>query len=338
MQKKLPERTHILICRTDNIGDVILTLPIVTYLKRHHPTLIISFLCRGYAAPVVRACRSVDHVIELEELTNPVACFDLAEIDIVIFAKPNRLLAKAAKKAGIPNRIGTSHKWFHWLYCNHLARFSRVKSELHEAQLNFALLRPLGMTFVPERDQIAALYQLNAPPLNEEWNKELAQHRYNIVLHPKSNGNGREWPIAHYTDLARQLRQRHDIQLWISGSAAEGAWIAQHAPELLQMPNVRNLCGALSLDVLMAFINAVDGLVASGTGPLHLSAALGKPTLGLFPPIRPIHPQRWGPLGMRAQTLCEIESCSRCSNPKACMCMQNISSQRVADELLKWCN
>ena len=40
--------------------------------------------------------------------------------------------------------------------------------------------------------------------------------------------------------------------------------------------------------------------MASGTGPLHVAAASGINTLGLFPSVRPIHPERWAPLGKKA--------------------------------------
>jgi heptosyltransferase-3 len=57
------------------------------------------------------------------------------------------------------------------------------------------------------------------------------------------------------------------------------------------------------LDELIAFIFNADGLLASGTGPLHLAAASGIHALGLFPPSRPIHPGRWAPLGKKAEYL-----------------------------------
>ena len=45
---------HILICRTDNIGDVVLPLPLAGYLKQRFPDARIGFLCRAYAAPAAR--------------------------------------------------------------------------------------------------------------------------------------------------------------------------------------------------------------------------------------------------------------------------------------------
>jgi ADP-heptose:LPS heptosyltransferase len=325
--------SHVLICRTDNIGDVVLTLPLAGYLKRLNPKLRIGFLCRGYAAGIVRYCQAIDYVLELEQLGDAADMLARLAPDTILFAKPDRRLAAAAKKAGIRNRVGTSHRWFHWLYCNRLAHFSRVKSNLHEAQLNFKLLAPLGETVVPALAEIPPLYRLVAPPYSGQ--PALAPDRFNLVIHPKSNGNGREWPIAHYTALADALRQS-EVQLWVTGSAAEGEWIAQQAPDLLAMPNVSNVCGRFTLAELTCFINAADGLIASGTGPLHLSAALGKPTLGLFPPIRPIDPGRWGALGAQAEVLCQPQPCGACDDPATCQCMIAITPQSVAAVVERW--
>jgi ADP-heptose:LPS heptosyltransferase len=326
--------SHILICRTDNIGDVVLTLPVAGYLRRLHPRIKIGFLCRAYAAPLVRQCIAIDYVVEVEQLDQPALLLAHSGIDTILFSKPDKKLAAAAKKARIPNRVGTSHRWFHWLYCNRLAHFSRVKSPLHEAQLNFELLRPLGIDFIPQLDEIPALYQLNAPPY--AGRVRLPHDQFHLVIHPKSNGNGREWPIGHYMELARLLQSKGNIRLWITGSENEGKWLEQHAAELLRMPNVTSVCGKFALNELAAFINAVNGLIASGTGPLHMSAALGKPTLGLFPPLKPIHPGRWAPLGIHAQALCKTTMCENCKDASKCICMGSITPAQVAGVVMQW--
>jgi ADP-heptose:LPS heptosyltransferase len=102
------------------------------------------------------------------------------------------------------------------------------------------------------------------------------------------------------------------------------------------MPHVRNVCGAWDLGVLTAFIGAADGLVASGTGPLHMSAALGRPTLGLFPPIRPIDPERWGALGVRAEVLGQPQGCAGCPSATECDCMRRITPEQVESVVLRW--
>jgi ADP-heptose:LPS heptosyltransferase len=324
--------SHILICRTDNIGDLVLTLPLAGYLKSLYPGITVDFLVRAYAAPVVRHCRHVDQVIALESLVDPKTYFAQSQIDTIIFAYPSRRLAQAARQAGIKNRVGTSHRLHHWLNCNRLAHFSRVKSSLHEAQLNFALLRPLGIDITPPLKTIPAWYGLDAG----RWDARFSERHFNLILHPKSNGNGREWPIGHYLALAQLLAADPTIVCWVTGSAQEGAWLAQHAAALLALPNVRNLCGSMDLDGLTNLIAAADGLVASGTGPLHLSAALGRPTLGLFPPLKPIDPARWAPLGEQAQVLCEAQPCRGCADAARCTCMQNITPAMVAEVIGGW--
>ncbi len=327
--------SRVLICRTDNIGDVVLTLPLAGYLKQTMPGVQVDFLVRTYAAQVVRQCRFVDRVLALEEHADAEAMFTAGAYDTVIFAFPNRRLAKAARRARVPNRVGTSHRLFHLLTCNRLAHFSRVRSPLHEAQLNFELLRPLGIAYAPTLEQIPALYGLYAPR-QAEADALAAQAPFNLILHPKSNGNGREWPLARFEELARLLQAEAGLCLWVTGSAAEGELIASQAPGLLALPHVRNLCGRMDLAGLAALIGVADGLVANSTGPLHVAAAMGRPALGLFPPIKGIDTARWGALGTHARSLTATPRCATCTGKDACTCMAGLGAAEVAAAVLEW--
>jgi ADP-heptose:LPS heptosyltransferase len=334
--------THVLICRTDNIGDVVLTLPITAFLKKHYPDLKISFMCRAYAAPFVRMCSTIDTVVELESIADdPITYFKTCGADTVIFAQPNRPLAIAAFKAGIPNRIGNARqKLYQLIFCNQRVRFSKRVSALHEAQFNFHYLRPLGLTRTPDITEIIDLYEFKAAN-SELVGESLAPHTFNLILHPKSNGHGREWPISAFQFLAKELALNNpQVHCWITGSKEEGVWIESHAPDLLKMPNVSNICGQLSLEQLFIFIRQANGLIASGTGPLHISAAVGQRTLGLFPPTPPMHPGRWAPIGRSASFLCKPTACEGCERKAtvSCECMENISPTEVASVVHQWIN
>ncbi|TWI67438.1 ADP-heptose:LPS heptosyltransferase [Pseudoduganella lurida] len=329
-----PALSRILICRTDNIGDVVLTLPLAGYLKGLIPGVQVDMVCRAYAAPVVRCCRFVDRVLALEELDIE-RFFDDESYDTVIFAFPQRALALAARRAGVRNRVGTSHRLQHWWTCNRLAHFSRVRSSLHEAQLNFLLLKPLGIDHVPALAEIPPLYGLHAPHL-PEIDALFAAAPFNLILHPKSNGNGREWPLGRYAELAEQLRADPDVAIWVTGSRAEGELLQREAGALLASPNVRNLCGRYDLLGLVALIGQADGLVASGTGPLHMAAALGRNTLGLFPPVQPIDIKRWGALGARATSMAAEKQCDSCTGAASCVCMTAIGADQVARVVAGW--
>ena len=61
--------------------------------------------------------------------------------------------------------------------------------------------------------------------------------------------------------------------------------------------DVTDITGLMSLGQFISFINHCDGLVANSTGPLHITAVLGKKAFGIYPSVRPMHPGRWAPLG-----------------------------------------
>jgi hypothetical protein len=88
---------------------------------------------------------------------------------------------------------------------------------LHEAQLNFALLRPLGIGHVPELAQIPARYGLSAPR-HALVDALLSSARFNFVLHPSNRmamgANGRWDALRNWRDLAAHP----DIRLWVTGS------------------------------------------------------------------------------------------------------------------------
>lgn len=331
---------HILISRQDNIGDVILTLPMAARLKQLNPGVRITLLCRAYAAEVVRYCDDIDDVVEIETIENDLLDYlKHSDIDTVILAQPDRALAIAAFRAGIRHRIGNARqKIYQLIYCNRRVRFSKGLSEHHESQINFEFLRPYGDKHIPDRAEIPSFYHFSIPQ-DQASSALLAPHAFNLILHAKSNGHGREWPIESYLALAQELRKQEDVHVWLTGSPKEGEWLKENAPELLALPNVSNVCGTQTLAQLTSFIHQADGLIASGTGPLHLSAAIGQRTLGLFPPTRPMHPGRWAAIGKRASNLCMADiGCVGCSarDKVTCDCMRAITPQAVLEVVQGW--
>jgi len=332
---------HILISRHDNIGDVILTLPMAAQLKQLNPGVKITLLCRQYAADVVRYCEDIDDAVAIESVASDLLGFlKKSDIDTVILAQPNHALAAAAFHAGIRHRIGNARqKIYQMLYCNRRTYFSKGITNNHEAQINFEFLRPYGVQTIPDCAHIHALYHFKIPQ-DPAITTQLAPYSFNLILHTKSNGHGREWPAQYYLALAQQLEQQPKLHIWLTGSAKEGQWLQENAAALLALPNVSNLCGQQTLTQLTCFIHQADGLIASGTGPLHLSAAIGQRTLGLFPPTRPMHPGRWRALGPRSSNLCMAKApCSpgcRRLNEVTCDCMRAITPAAVMEVLQTW--
>lgn len=329
--------SRILISRTDSIGDVILTLPMAGVLKAHFPETTILFLGRSYTQEVVALSAHVDEFVnwdQIQGLHDPeekIEAFKALKADVIIHVFPQAEIAGWAKKAKIANRIGTSGRLYHYKYCNELVRFSRRRSNLHEAQLNLKLLRPLNI-----RDEIglAALpdyYGLTRiPPLDPAFAACLDPDRVNIILHPKSKGSAREWGLANFLGLI-QLLPREKYHIILTGTAQEG--ISSRQVLMGGSRHITDLTGKMSLGQLVAFIHRADGLIAASTGPLHIAAALGIYSLGIYPPIKPMHPGRWAPLGTHAHVLVKDKNCHRCRKKQHCACMESISPEEVKQKL-----
>jgi ADP-heptose:LPS heptosyltransferase len=325
----------IIISRTDNLGDVILTLPLAGIIKSVYKDCELYFIGKSYTYPLISSCNNIDFFIDRENILKDPATLSNINADAILFIYPDKELAKAAFKAKVPLRIGTSHRLFHWMYCNKLVWFSRRKSPMHEIELNQKLLEPIGIT-VQSKEALEDQYGMSRiEPLNPLFSALIQKQKFNLILHPKSKGSAREWPLNHYLQLIQLLPEK-DFEIFITGTQAEGDLIKSQLPELYNFRNVHDLSGKCSLAQLIAFINTADGLVACSTGPLHISSALGKFTCGIYPPMKPIHPGRWAPIGKKSKHLVLEKVCIECKNSNKCYCIEAITVNQVKEVINLW--
>jgi ADP-heptose:LPS heptosyltransferase len=335
------ELKRIIISRTDSIGDVILTLPAAGMLKKIFPHAELIFLGRSYTRDVIEACEHISRFMNWDELssqseTQAADALRLANADMIIHVFPRKEIARLAKKAHIPLRLGTTNRLYHWGSCNKLICLSRKKSSLHEAQLNLKLIKSITGIGIVAPEQISELYGLSrTEPLEDQFLHQIDKEKFNLILQPKSKGSAREWGADNFIQLVNILPPV-DFKVFISGTEAEGELL--RGSGIFDQEGVTNLCGQMSLGQLMSFIKACDGLVAASTGPLHLAAALGITAIGIYPPIKPMHPGRWAPIGKKATYLVKEDDCNDCRKQGACHCMAEISPEHVKELLLNGSN
>ena len=201
---------RIIVSRTDRIGDVVLTLPLCALLRAQLGAQVVA-LGRDYTRPLLEASPHVDEVLDWDagsarDVDAQRKFLRDVRADAIVHVFPRADIARAALAAKIPLRIGTSHRWYHWLTCNALEHFSRKRSTLHEAQLDIRLARRLLVRDVPSLGELAALTALvPRAPVPLDIASRLRDDRFRLVLHPGSSGSAREWPLAHWKTLAESL-------------------------------------------------------------------------------------------------------------------------------------
>lgn len=300
--RNAPER--IIISRTDSIGDVALTLAMAGGIKHLFPDAFVIFLGRSYTKSVIECCRFVDQFANWDEVKDSamdrqIDFFRALKADCIVHAFPDKQVCRAAWRSAIPVRIATAGRMFSWLTCTHRVFFSRKNSELHESQLNFYLLKPLGQKGIPDLDSVFAWSGWNPPVFPQRYNNLISNDRIKVILHPKSKGSAPEWSIAHFKELV-SLLPNEEYTFFLTGTAAEGASVDGQFGEF---GNVINLCGQLNLSELIGFVSRCNAMVAASTGPLHLAGLCGINAVGLYSPQPPVHPGRWRPIGPRAVIL-----------------------------------
>lgn len=330
--------------RTDSIGDVVLTLPMLGIFKEKFPSTRIIFLGRKYTRPIADYCLHIDEFKDWDEISamssheisamsshERIAIFKALKADVIIHVFPDAAIAALAKKSNIPLRIGSGHRIYHWFTCNKLVNFTRKNSSLHEAQLNLKLLEPFGFSRHYSLDDLSHCYGFKAPDQpRTELTALLSKDHFNLILHPKSKGSAREWGLKNFSDLIKILPSEK-YKIFISGTNEEGEMMREF---ITAHPQAIDLTGKFSLKELIDFINAADGIVAASTGPLHIAAALGKIAIGIYAPMRPIHPGRWAPVGKNAEVLVLNKKCDDCRKTRNCVCIRSISPVEVARKLI----
>lgn len=325
------ELRRILVCRTDGLGDVILTLPIAAALRARLPHVEIAFMVQPYTAPIVRRIAEINHVLPVSGFRRALHLMRINTPDAVIFARPELRLAFDAVVAGIDVRIGTGYRWYSGLFTRWVYEHRR-KGEKHEAEYGVGLLAPLFDGELP----------VTMPELrvSEEGRREAVERlsaagvdRGYVVIHPGSRGSAPEYPAEAFGRLARMLTSEYpELGIVVTSGPGEEELAAKVVAEAGEATVT---IGGMSLDGFSELLRGARGMVGLSSGPSHLAALVHTPVVALYPGLPSVWPVRWEPWGDHVMTLVPhpedsfCKACERTHPPENCVA--RISVDRVME-------
>ncbi len=333
---------NILIIRTDRIGDVVLTLPVASVLKKHFPDCKVTFLLREYTKSIVENNPFVDEVIIAKEkngkliLNENIAIIKQKKFDVCLVVSPTLRIALISYLSGIKTRIGTGFRYYSFFF-NRKVFEHRKYGEKHELEFNINMLSCLGINEQISEQNVEYKIHIN-PFSSQAVEGYIATAKKNTgnpiaIIHPGSGGSAVDLPQERMKQLAVNLAQQLKINLIVTGSEAEKTI----CEEIANAAGGLNLAGKLNLSELIALINECSMMAANSTGPIHLAAALGKYAVGFYPKIPACSPMRWGPYTTKKSIFTPDTGCGNCTR-KQCErlnCMDSINIQAVTDEIKK---
>ncbi|WP_079417116.1 lipopolysaccharide heptosyltransferase II [Thiomonas intermedia] len=346
--------TRVLLIAPQWIGDAVMAQPLVALLARGGAT--ITALGLPSVAPVLRAMPSVDEVIE--------APFAHGRLDFNLrrqlaaqlrgrgferaYVLGNNIKSRLVPwLARIPRRIGYLGEARGVLLTDRVditdQRAIKAAEPMALSPVSCRMPQPAQALRADMREHYAALAQISAAQVLPEpvlsiasQQAEAARQRFGlpqrwIALCPGAEyGPAKQWPVDHYAALAGRAQQG-GYGVAILGASRDGAIGAQIAAGAAGSVN---LCGATRLEEAIALLADCSGAVSNDSGLMHVAAALGRPTLGLYGSTDPRHTP---PAAHRSAALWLHLDCSPCFQRTCPLghlhCLRQITPDAAWDEL-----
>lgn len=323
--------------RTDRIGDVVLTTPAIRAVRQNFPESYLAMMVQPYTAAVIKNNPHLNEVIIYDKRGKHktlwgslkfARALKAKKFDLAFIFHPTNRVNIITFLARIPERIGYNRK------CGFLLTRkipdNKYKGEKHEIEYNFEVLATRGI--FPTDKKVEMFLSLDEENFATKF---LNDSRINrdlplVAIQPGASCPSKRWPIERFAEVGKKLMERIPINFVIIGSQEE-APLLRNLQELL--PPKAILAQGFSLGNLAAILKYARLFISNDTGPVHIAAALGTPSLVIFGRNQPgLSPRRWQPWGNQHIIFHKDVGCQIClahNCQKDFQCLQAITSFEV---------
>ncbi|HYS05071.1 MAG TPA: lipopolysaccharide heptosyltransferase II [Candidatus Dormibacteraeota bacterium] len=288
-----PSGIRRILIRVNNwIGDVVMISPAVRALRAHYPGARIALLAKSWVIDTLRGDPVYDDLIEYDSAgrhrgvrgrVRLAAALRRQRFDLAVLFQKAFEAAALAFLAGARHRVGLATDRRSFLLTHAL---EPPPADTHHLEVFLGIARALGC---PIEDPYPSFHlsqvdrELAATLLAEAG---LSGHAPLLAFHPGASKEPRAWHPQRFAELGRRLAQTHGARLILFGSAAEHGLLRQIAGDL---PSGRVLVPppGLSIKTSGGILERCHLFVGNDSGPMHVAAALGVPTVGIFGPGTP---------------------------------------------------
>jgi heptosyltransferase-2 len=182
------------------------------------------------------------------------------------------------KLSGIKNLIVLKSKGGEWLANTVISPASKNMHEADRLQLLAEEFFKKKIIKYPLKIEVSNKSRLEADSIFQQLR---IKSMLVIAIHPGANAKFKEWPLDKFIDLGRKILINYNCRLLILGAQGREVKLAEEIVSNLGFKSI-NLAGKLSLDLLLAVLSKCSLFVGNDSGPMHLAAAAGCPTIGIF--------------------------------------------------------
>ena len=333
---------RILAVKLDHIGDMITALPALRRLKLHFPDAEISLLAGRSSSAFAATEPSVSRIIEFDffharsglgkreiadeewqELRKNLAAY---QFDLAVDLRKNLETRDVLPYTGARYLAGYDQLGrFPWL---------DIALELEGAPALQRKRNHVSDDLVRLVDAVATSCAtdrtgLQLPPSPVEGRLSFLPgsvrrmfRRPVVAINPGVGEVMRQWPAEHFATLIDLLVSKNAVHVIVLGSPDETELCAEVLSYVEHRNGVVSLAGKTGRDQLPILLGACALYVGNNSGPKHIAAGLGVPTVGIHSGV--VDATEWGPLGPRAVALQRTMNCSPCYLVKPQDCVRDV--------------
>jgi heptosyltransferase-2 len=324
------------------VGDAVLAIPALKAVRERFPGAEITLLVRPWVAGLFSSAPYIDRVWSENKPTTLKTWIRITrgirgrKFDVALLL-PNSFESALMMFMGrVRHRIGYATDGRRWMLTEAVERTSGPQHQIHYyLELAKALSAGTGCpsisieATVPERDSARELLAAEGIPANAPF----------LVLNPgAAYGSAKRWHQERFAKAAESLAREIGLQVAIIGSEVERTIAEEIREGMTRRTAVLN--GKTSLETLIGVLAESRLMITNDSGPMHIAAALGIPTVAIFGPT---DETATGPCGPHTRIVKHAVECSPCllrECPIDHRCMNAVTVDevcRAAKELVNYC-
>ncbi|MCP4392973.1 MAG: glycosyltransferase family 9 protein [Alphaproteobacteria bacterium] len=354
---------NILIVRLDEIGDVVLTSPLLRELRRAYPNSNITLIVKKQIAEFAQNCPHINNVIAfkgynglakslilpIQSLLFSLQYFNNTKFDLAISPRWDTdnygnsficYLSKATWRLGFSEKVNKIKSIKNKYYNRFFTHTLETHADCHEVEKMLKIIEFLGHSVVEK-------HLKNWTNEDNYDYKESILHNVDIntpiiAIAPTAGHKKREWPLQKFKQVCNKLKSEITPTFIIIG----GNDSIEHGITLKDSIGTScvDITGKATLSQTLTILEACSLYIGNDTGPLHMAASVQTPIVGLF--CHPIEgdkshhnsPTRFGPWMVKNKTIQPLkpaEGCNKFCKSDEPHCICNITPDVVYDAAME---
>ncbi|MCK4912198.1 MAG: glycosyltransferase family 9 protein [Candidatus Omnitrophica bacterium] len=335
----MQKQSKILIVRTDRLGDLVLSTPVINNLRLFYPKAHIAFMCRPYTRGALEGNPKLDEVIVYDKYGKQKSFWASIKFsfylrkkkfDLVFILHPTNRVHWITFLAGIPKRIGWDKKLS--VLLTKRVKHRKQEGKKHELEYTLDILRAVDIPIKSKDTYFPITPEVEARIEQLLKNKGIEEGDKFIVIHPSSSCISKRWPEENFLKLIGLLRNRLSFKIIVITSQEE----RKFGEKLVSETGVIDLRGSLSISEVGALLKQAALFISNDSGPVHIADSFNIPVISIFGRgDSGLSPLRWGPRGKMSFCFHKDPGCIKCLAHdciKDFRCLREITPSEVVEK------